>query len=54
MASILASAWNEHVLKPKHRPLQDTNDRYMANIQRDGTYSVIPRVAGRRDHARRS
>ena len=46
VASILASAWNEHVLKPKHRPLQDTNDRYMANIQRDGTYSVIPRVAG--------
>ena len=30
----------------KHRPLQDTNDRFMANIQRDGTYSVIPRVAG--------
>jgi nitrite reductase (NADH) large subunit len=46
VASILASAWNEHVLRPKHRPLQDTNDRYMANIQRDGTYSVIPRVAG--------
>ncbi|HEY4395048.1 MAG TPA: nitrite reductase large subunit NirB [Polyangia bacterium] len=46
VASILASAWNEHVLKPKHRPLQDTNDRYMANIQRDGTYSVVPRVAG--------
>jgi nitrite reductase (NADH) large subunit len=46
VASILASAWNEHVLKPKHRPLQDTNDRYMANIQRDGTYSVIPRIAG--------
>jgi nitrite reductase (NADH) large subunit len=34
------------VLKPKHRPLQDTNDRYMANIQRDGTYSIVPRVAG--------
>ena len=46
VASILASAWNEHVLEPKHRSLQDTNDRYMANIQRDGTYSVIPRVAG--------
>ena len=46
MASILASAWNEHVITPKHRPLQDTNDRFMANIQRDGTYSVIPRVAG--------
>jgi nitrite reductase (NADH) large subunit len=46
VASILASAWNEHVIAPKHRPLQDTNDRFMANIQRDGTYSVIPRVAG--------
>jgi nitrite reductase (NADH) large subunit len=45
VASILASAWNEHVLKPAHRPLQDTNDRYMANIQRDGSYSVVPRVA---------
>jgi nitrite reductase (NADH) large subunit len=45
VASILASAWNEHVMKPKHRPLQDTNDRFMANIQRDGTYSIVPRVA---------
>lgn len=46
VASILASAWNEHVLEKKHLPLQDTNDRYLANIQRDGTYSVIPRVPG--------
>jgi nitrite reductase (NADH) large subunit len=45
IASILASAWNEHVMAPKHRPLQDTNDRFMANIQRDGTYSIVPRVA---------
>ncbi|HSS40127.1 MAG TPA: nitrite reductase large subunit NirB [Polyangia bacterium] len=45
VASILASAWNEPVLERKHRPLQDTNDRFLANIQRDGTYSVIPRVA---------
>ena len=45
VASILASAWNEHVMAPKHRPLQDTNDRFMANIQRDGTYSIVPRVA---------
>jgi nitrite reductase (NADH) large subunit len=44
VASILASAWNEPVLARKHLPLQDTNDRYLANIQRDGTYSVIPRV----------
>jgi nitrite reductase (NADH) large subunit len=46
VASILASAWNEPILARKHLPLQDTNDRYLANIQRDGTYSVVPRVAG--------
>ncbi|MGZ3442462.1 MAG: nitrite reductase large subunit NirB, partial [Polyangia bacterium] len=46
VASVLASAWNEHVLDKKHLPLQDTNDRFLANIQRDGTYSVVPRVPG--------
>lgn len=46
VASILASLWNEHVLQPEHTPLQDTNDRYMANIQKNGTYSVVPRIAG--------
>ena len=46
VASILASTWNEHVLDKKHLGLQDTNDRFLANIQRDGTYSVVPRVAG--------
>ena len=44
--SILASTWNEHVLDNKRLPLQDTNDRFLANIQRDGTYSVVPRVPG--------
>ncbi len=44
VASILASAWNEHVLEKKHAVLQDTNDRFLANIQRDGSYSVVPRV----------
>jgi nitrite reductase (NADH) large subunit len=46
VASILASTWNEHVLADRHVGLQDTNDRFLANIQRDGTYSVVPRVAG--------
>jgi nitrite reductase (NADH) large subunit len=46
VASILASCWNEYVLKPKHAPLQDTNDRFLANMQKDGTYSVVPRVPG--------
>jgi len=46
VASILASTWNNHVLEKPHAGLQDTNDRFLANIQRDGTYSVVPRVAG--------
>ncbi len=45
VASILASVWNEYILKEEHQGLQDTNDRFLANIQRDGTYSVVPRVA---------
>jgi nitrite reductase (NADH) large subunit len=45
-ASIFASCWNEMILKPKHAPLQDTNDRFLANLQKDGTYSVVPRVPG--------
>ena len=46
VASILATCWNEYILKPKHAPLQDTNDYYLANIQKDGTYSIVPRVPG--------
>ena len=46
VASIFASTWNEHVLKPRHAPLQDTNDHFLANLQKDGTYSVVPRVPG--------
>jgi nitrite reductase (NADH) large subunit len=46
VASILASVWNEHVLRSEHVGLQDTNDRFLANMQRDGSYSVVPRVAG--------
>ena len=46
VASILASCWNEHVLKPKHASVQDTNDYFLANIQKDGTYSVVPRIPG--------
>ena len=46
VASILASTWNEHILETPHVSLQDTNDYYLANIQRDGTYSVVPRVPG--------
>ncbi len=45
-ASIFASQWNEFVLARDKAPLQDTNDYYLANLQKDGTYSVVPRVPG--------
>jgi NAD(P)H-nitrite reductase large subunit len=46
VASILASCWNEFVLGAERASLQDTNDYYLANMQKDGTYSVVPRVPG--------
>ncbi|MEM6161153.1 nitrite reductase large subunit NirB [Erwinia sp. P6884] len=46
VGSLLASCWNEYVLKPQHTALQDSNDNFLGNIQKDGTYSVIPRSAG--------
>ncbi|HEY9564780.1 MAG TPA: nitrite reductase large subunit, partial [Nocardioides sp.] len=46
VASILASQFNGHVLDPTTANLQDTNDAYLANIQRNGTYSVVPRIPG--------
>ncbi len=46
VGSVLASLWNEHVLDTPHRPLQDTNDAFLGNIQKDGTYSVVPRIPG--------
>ena len=45
-ASIFASCWNEFVLKPQLASLQDSNDYFLGNIQKDGTYSVVPRMAG--------
>jgi nitrite reductase (NADH) large subunit len=44
--SILASLWNDYVLKEQHIGLQDTNDTFLANMQKNGTYSVVPRIAG--------
>jgi nitrite reductase (NADH) large subunit len=44
VASMMASIWNEMILK--QATIQDTNDQYLANIQRGGTYSVVPRIAG--------
>lgn len=42
VASLLASIWNEPILKQD--TIQDTNDRFLANIQKGGSYSVVPRV----------
>jgi nitrite reductase (NADH) large subunit len=44
VASLLASTWNE--LVTKQDTIQDTNDRFLANIQKGGTYSVVPRIPG--------
>ncbi|MGK5050352.1 nitrite reductase large subunit NirB [Janthinobacterium sp. RB2P8] len=45
-ANILASCWNDFVLSPVHASLQDSNDYFLGNIQKDGTYSVVPRMPG--------
>ncbi len=46
VASILASLGNGHVLDGEQAALQDTNDHFLANLQRNGTYSVVPRIPG--------
>ncbi|TKA24886.1 Nitrite reductase [NAD(P)H] [Salinomyces thailandicus] len=45
IGSILASLYNRHIIDNERRGLQDTNDRFLANIQRNGTFSVVPRVS---------
>ncbi len=46
VASILATVNNDYILEKPHVGLQDTNDRFLANMQKDGTYSIVPRIAG--------
>ena len=46
VASMLASLNNGHILDGEQAALQDTNDHFLANIQKDGTYSVVPRIPG--------
>ncbi|MGY4386173.1 nitrite reductase (NADH) large subunit [Pedobacter sp. UYP24] len=46
VASLLASLWNEMILEKGNDVAQDSNDRFLANIQKGGSYSVVPRVAG--------
>ena len=45
-ASIFATLENEYVLNVQHANLQDSNDAYLGNLQKDGSYSVVPRIAG--------
>jgi nitrite reductase (NADH) large subunit len=44
VASILSSLWNDVIVKQD--TIQDSNDRFLANIQKGGTYSVVPRIPG--------
>ena len=46
VASMLASLASGYILDGEQASLQDTNDHFLANLQRDGTYSVIPRIPG--------
>ena len=46
VASIIASQTNRYILDGEQAALQDTNDHFLANLQKDGTYSVVPRVPG--------
>ncbi|MEV3960424.1 nitrite reductase large subunit NirB [Nocardia sp. NPDC050193] len=46
VASILASTSSEHILEGEQAALQDTNDHFLANMQKNGTYSVVPRMPG--------
>ncbi|MGB5446358.1 MAG: nitrite reductase large subunit NirB [Psychromonas sp.] len=46
VGSILASCWGDYILSPESNGLQDTNDIFLGNMQKDGTYSVIPRMPG--------
>ncbi|WP_084216497.1 nitrite reductase large subunit NirB [Pseudonocardia spinosispora] len=46
VASILASVGSGHIHDGEQASLQDTNDHFLANLQRNGTYSVVPRIPG--------
>ncbi|MER7112410.1 nitrite reductase large subunit NirB [Streptomyces sp. NPDC000229] len=46
VASILASLTNEYILDGERAALQDTNDHFLANMQRNGSYSIVPRIPG--------
>ncbi|KAH7383586.1 nitrite reductase-like protein [Cadophora sp. MPI-SDFR-AT-0126] len=45
IGNIFSSLHNHHVMERPVHGLQETNDRFLANIQRNGTFSIIPRVS---------
>jgi nitrite reductase (NADH) large subunit len=45
-ASIFASLGGGYILDGEQASLQDSNDHFLANLQKDGSYSVVPRVPG--------
>ncbi|MGW1884867.1 nitrite reductase large subunit NirB [Streptomyces sp. NPDC001970] len=46
VASILASLGGGYILEGEQAALQDTNDHFLANLQRNGSYSIVPRIPG--------
>ncbi|MGW2511931.1 nitrite reductase large subunit NirB [Streptomyces scopuliridis] len=51
VASVIASlapalGVSGYVLDGEQAALQDTNDHFLANIQRNGSYSIVPRIPG--------
>jgi len=46
VSSIIASLWNELIVTKQNATSQDSNDRFLANLQKGGTYSVVPRIPG--------
>ncbi|MEU1597802.1 nitrite reductase large subunit NirB [Streptomyces sp. NPDC005708] len=51
IASVVASlapaiGADGHVLDGEQAALQDTNDHFLANLQKNGSYSVVPRIPG--------
>ncbi|MEU6320067.1 nitrite reductase large subunit NirB [Streptomyces sp. NPDC047009] len=51
IASVVASlapaiGADGHVLDGEQAALQDTNDHFLANLQKNGSYSIVPRIPG--------
>ncbi len=46
VANIIGSVYNGYAISSDNVGLADTNDKFLANMQKDGTYSVIPRIPG--------